>query len=545
MKREFDAVVIGSGAGGPLAATLAKSGLSVLILEKGPFYKRDQFVHDEIVIVRRDFFLPATIDDPHTLLRPGETKAEKTHLGWIAQCVGGGTVHMAGYFYRLHPDDFRMRSKYGDCLEVADWPFSYADLEPYYTRVENEIGVSGKNGANPFEGPRSRPYPMPPLGEHPMNEWLDEACQKLRLHAFPSPRAIASREFRGRKPCAYCDFCGSYGCEVGAKSSTLETVIPEALATGRAEVRARCMVREITVGEDGHAKGCIYIDAEGAEHEVRAKIVIVACSAIESARLLLLSRSNHFPHGLANHSGHVGRHLHFSACSTGRGIFRLEAHKDRLDMLKARHPFLERSLQDYYFLPDGAKGDTLRFGFPHANPIYTAIQIAHEPGTWGTLLKKKVHEYYHEMRVVEFETFQDFYPNPGTFIDLDPDVKDRWGLPAARIHLDEPEVHRVTGAFLRAKGCEILKTMGTDPVEEGNAGGTTPHLVHGTCRAGDKPETSVLNKYCRAHEVPNLFVTDGSFMPTSGGVPTTLTIMANSLRVGDYIVDQVKKANLR
>jgi choline dehydrogenase-like flavoprotein len=532
LKNEFDAVVIGSGAGGgPLAATLAKAGMKVLILEKGPHHKREQFIHDEIGIVRRDFFLPALIDDPHTLIRPGEEKSERSHLGWIAQCVGGGTVHMAGYFYRLHPDDFRVRSKYGAFEEVADWPFPYDELEPYYTKVEQEIGVSGKAGVNRFEGPRSKPYPMPPLGEHPMVEWFDDASRKLGLNAFPSPRAIASRDFGNRKACAYCDFCGSYGCETGAKSSTLESVIPEALATGNAEVRARCMVRHVS------ATGCVYIDEHGAEHRVRAKIVVVACSAVESARLLLLS-------GVANSSGLVGRHLQFSASSSGRGHWRYGKNDD---VLKFKHPFMERSFQDFYFLPDGSKGGTLRFGFPHANPIFTAWRLAHEgPSTrWGAILKQKIKEWYHEFRAVEFEAFHDFFPNKSTFVDLDPDIKDRWGLPAARVHLDEPKLHEQVGEFLRKKGCEILAAAGADEVEAGAAGATTPHLVHGTCRAGNDSKTSVLNKYCQSHDLPNLFVTDGSFMPTSGGVPTTLTIMANSYRVGDYIVDQAKRGRFK
>jgi choline dehydrogenase-like flavoprotein len=545
---EFDAIVIGSGAGGgPLAATLAEAGMKVLILEKGPHHTRREFVHDEIGICRRDFFVPALIDDPHALLLPGETKCERSHLGWIAQCVGGGTVHMAGYFYRLHPDDFRMRSRFGGGggLELADWPFTYEELEPYYTRVEQEIGVSGRAGSNPFEGPRSKPYPMDPLTEHPMVSWLDEAGARLGWRLFPSPRAIASREFGGRGACAYCDFCGSYGCETGAKSSTLESVIPRALATGRAELRARCMARQITTRPDGRARGCLYIDAEGREREATGSIVVVACSAVESARLLLLS-------GIANGNGLVGRHLQFQASSSGRAWFRFEGRTEETRRtLKARHPFLERSAQDFYFLPPGAaeppKGGTIRFGFPHANPIYTALRLAHEgPGIrWGALLKKRLQEHYHEGRAVEFEAFHDFYPNPGTRVDLDPEMKDRWGLPSARIRLDAPALHDQVGRFLREKGCELLRATGADEVEEGAAGAVTPHLVHGTCRAGLDPRTSVLDRFCRSHEVRNLFVTDGSFMPTSGGVPTTLTIMANSFRVADHIVEEARRGSFR
>lgn len=533
----FDVCVIGSGAGGgPLAAVLAEAGLQVLVLEKGRRYARRDFVHDEVATVRRDFFLPRLEDDPHTL------DGDLTSLGWIAQCVGGGTVHMAGYFYRMHPEDFRMRSRYG---VSADWPITYDDLEPYYTRVDQEVGVSGDAGTNPFEGPRSKPYPMPAVNNHPFAAALDEAGKKLGVHPFPSPRCIASRDYKGRPACVYCDFCGSYGCEVGAKSGTMETMLPRAEATGRCRIRAECMVREITVGRDGRVTGCIYVDREGRDHRVRARAVVVSCSAIESARLLLISKSSRFPNGLANGSGRVGRHLHFSVNNTGRAEYRKRADEIRA----SRVPFLGRSLQDFYFLPKGVadlpKGGTIRFGFPHANPIFTAHKMAREvhPPRWGAFLKERLHEFYHDIRAVEFETFADFLPNDGTYVDLDPKVRDRWGLPAARIHLEESDHHEKAGAYLQARGLELLEATGAERVVEGTVAAVTGHLVHGTCRAGNDPKTSVLNAYCQAHEVPNLFVVDGAFIPHAGGVPSTLTIMANSFRVGEFIVEEAKRGN--
>jgi choline dehydrogenase-like flavoprotein len=533
-----DVCIIGSGAGGgPLAAVLAEAGLRVLVLEKGPHHRRESFLHDEVATVRRDFFLPRLEDDPHTL------EGRLTELGWIAQCVGGGTVHMAGFLYRMHPDDFRMRSKFG---VSADWPYSYDDLEPYYTRVEQEIGLSGEAGTNPFEGPRSKPYPLPPLQAHPFAAALDEASRRRGLHLFPTPRGIISRDYRGRRACVLCDFCGSYGCEVGAKSSTLETTLARAEATGRCEIRAETMVREITVRADGRADGCITIDREGREERVRARAVVVSCSAVESARLLLMSRSTRFPDGLGNGSGLVGRHLHFSVNSTGRAEYRRRAPELRVSRL----PFLGRSTQDFYFLPPGVsdvpKGGTVRFGLPHANPIYTAERLAWEvsPPRWGVFLKQRLAEFYHEVRTVEFETFADFIPNDGTYVDLDPNVRDRWGLPAARIHLSEPEHHAKAGAFLQARGLELLEATGAETLRPGVAGVTTGHLVHGTCRAGNDPKTAVLDAFCRSHEVPNLFVVDGSFMPHAGGVPSTLTIMANSFRVGDYMVEKARRGEL-
>ena len=517
-----------------MAYALSRGGMRVLVLEKGPWYTEKDFVHDEIKTVRRNFFTPSPEHEPHML------DGERSSMGWIACCVGGGTVHMAGYFYRLHPDDFRMESRFGSHsgISLADWPYSYEELEPYYTEVEQVIGISGQAGANPFEGARSRPYPLPPMVDHPMAAWIDRAGKKLGFHTYPSPRAIISRDYRGRKACVYCHFCGSYGCEVGAKSSSLSSFLPLAQKTGKCEIRSGCMVREVEVGKDGRATGCVYIDPEGKEHRVEASIVCVSASGIESARLLLLSKSNRFPDGLANGSGLVGKNLQFSVFSAGRGTFPYSGDP----ILKNKLPFLGRSMQDYYFLPEGvsdlAKGGTIRFGFPHSNPIFTGLRLSHRdsPQLWGQALKDEMKKYWKEEKTVEFETFADFLPNPGTRMDLDPKVRDQWGLPVARLQIRSPEHHRKAGEFLQKKGLDVLKEAGAAEVHAETVGGVTGHLVQGTCRAGKDPKKSVLNEDCRSHEVPNLYVVDGSFLPTSGGVPTTQTIMANGLRTAARIL---------
>lgn len=531
MQESFDVLVIGSGAGGgPIACRLAEAGLRVLVLEKGPEYSRAEYVHDEIAIVRRDFFVPSIQDEPHTLVWEDATTSQKTTMGWIACCVGGGTVHMAGYFYRLHPDDFRMRSKYG---VLADWPFPYEELEPYYTQVEEEIGVSGASGQNPLEGPRSKPYPLPPVDVHPFSSEIDRSCAKLGLHPFPSPRAILSRPYKGRAACVYCDFCGSYGCEVGAKSSTQEALLPRAVATGRCEVRSRAMVHRI-VARGGEAQGVLYFDAEGRERFAGARTVVLSANAIESARLLLASELG---------GALVGKNLQFSVFSTGRAVYRYAAQKRRQSILRTRHPFLGRSVQDFYFLPElpVPKGGTIRFGFPHANPIFTAMRLAEEvhPPRWGSFLKERMREYFHESRTVEFETFADFLPNPGTYVDLDPEVRDRWGLPVARLHVNQPAHHAEAARILQARGLEILEATEPDEVHPGELSGVTGHLLQGTCRAGKDPADSVLDRCCRLWDARNLYVVDGSFMPTAGGVPSTLTIMANSFRVADLIRQSV------
>jgi choline dehydrogenase-like flavoprotein len=518
----------------------------VLVLEKGPRHERADYHHDEVHAGgARGFFVPAVEDDPHVLVKSDDPQArpERTTLGWIGSCVGGGTTRMGASYFRFHPDDFAVRSRVGAYEAVADWPYGYDELEKYYAQAEWEVGVSGSEPA--FGGPRSRPYPMPPLRSHPLAERFDEACRRLSLKPVCTPRAINSRPYAGRPGCSYCDFCAGYGCPTGARGGTQESLIARAEATGNCEVRAGTMVREVTVGPDGRANGCIYLDAEGVEHRVQARIVCVCCSAVESARLLLMSRSPAFPDGLANGSGQVGRNLQFHVGSAGRAWFRFDRHPGA--GLRDRHPFLERSVTEHYFLPPGispfGKGGIIKYAMGRIHPIsnsYTAAWRGFDQVLWGQALKDRLRSHFLDAREVRFEVFQDFVPNDRTHVELDPEVVDRWGLPAARMHLHHPEHHRQAGEWLVDRGLEVLGEMGADELMRRDIGYTNQVMTHGTCRAGDDPETSVLNRFCQAHQDPNLFVVDGSFMPTSGGAPSTLSIVANSFRTADYIVDRAR-----
>lgn len=549
----YDVVVVGSGAGGaPVAHTLARAGASVLVLEKGPRLARKDFLHDEISSCRRDLFVPFPEDDPHTLRRSPEARAHPTNAGWISRCVGGGTVHMSGFFFRFHPEDFRIRSNFPDLrgTTVEDWPFGYETLEPYYDRVEREVGVSGAIGRNPEEPPRQGDYPFPPVATHPIAELIDERLEARGLHPFPVPRAIITRPMpktgaaaeSTRQPCHYCALCGSYGCEVGAKSSTAEALLPAAERAG-AQIESGAMVYEIPVDSRGRAHGVRWVDAEGRRRETAAEHVVVAASALESARLLLLSRSRRFPHGLGNDRDQVGRNLTFNTLTKAQVFLRAENIPSPYGArLFDTAPFVGRALQDFRRLPaDGAsfgRGGTLNFLWAHPNPIYAAEPLIRsgERLVWGEELMERLEDRFVGGRMLEVEGYSDWLPTAEGRVDLDPQVTDAWGLPAARITVERHPSDAATSARLARHATDALAEFGEHPSVT-DVGGETWVLQGGTCRMGQNPDTSVTNGTGRIHGVPNVWVSDGGALPTSGGVPCTETILANAFRVADHLRD--------
>ncbi len=548
----MDVVVIGSGAGGsPVALLLARAGARVVVLEKGPDLKQEDLVHDEIKMCRRDFFIPYAKDEPH-LLRYGDAGQDvKSNEGWTSNVVGGGTVHMSGYFLRMKPVDFQLRTALGkvEGANLADWPIRYQDLEPYYRMAEAEVGVSGQWKRHPFEEPRSSDFPLPPLAEHAFAQELDRAGKRLGMHPFPTPRGIASREYKGRGACMYCALCGSFGCEMGAKSSTPAALLPEARKTGRCEVRAGAMAQQIPVDEKGRALGVVYLDAAKSRVFQEAKCVVVACSAVESARLLLASQSSRFPKGLANGSGQVGKNLVFSGLAKAHGLFSWRGRPER-DWMRATDPFVQRCVQDFYWLPKPVAGlrkaGTILFAFYHPNPINTAERVAGRGASaaWGAGLKAKLRSEARDARCLDFETFAEYLPTDGTRVELEPGVTDKFGLPVARIVVGRHPLDHQAAGFLKEKGLQILRELGADSTTVTVDSGETKILQGGTCRFGKDPAQSVLDADCRAHEVPNLYVSDGSFLPNAGGVPLTLTILANAFRVGGKIAARFKAGEL-
>lgn len=554
---DYDIAVIGSGAGaGPVIYTLSRAGYRVIVLEKGPWLTEADFFKDELACCRRDHYTPTLKDEPHVLEERNdqdewvaEANTESGWSFWNGNCVGGSSNFMSGFFYRLKPDDFRLLSRFGPIAgaNIADWPISYADLEPYYTQAESLIGISGRVVAHPFAEPRSTPdFPYPPTAEHILAKEFDAACQQLQLTPIPTPRAILSRPAMGRRSCEYSGYCGSYGCASGAKGSSRAALINHAVATGYCKIQARSQVTHLQSDEKGQVVAAHYRDAQGQAHTVKARYFVVACQAIETARLLLASTGSRHPQGLGNRYQQVGKNLIFSAGGLGGGDFFYQDYPAIAEALRDIRPFVNRGLQDWYYIQDAAvggaaKGGTIDFLMRHPNPIAQAETRKRQAGNliWGSVLKQRLKAHFHDNASLRFEVFCDWLPTDNCFVTLDTQVKDQWGQAVAKIRLGYHPHDLKIGHYLAKQAERVLKQMGAKNIYSHINGSPPANLVAGGCRFGTDPKTSVLDADCRVHGVDNLFVSDGSFMPTGGSVPFTWTIYANSLRVADKLLAQL------
>ncbi|MCH8858054.1 MAG: GMC family oxidoreductase, partial [Proteobacteria bacterium] len=324
-----DVVIVGVGAaGGILAAELGQAGMKVIGLERGPRHTTADFSpQDELRYFQRQDLRPDVKRQPVTWrVNENVPAVPRQRLNYGNQ-AGGGTVHYGAVSWRFHEDDFRAASqtieRYGaaaipDDSSLIDWPLSYADLEPYYDQAEYELGVSGKagniqgqriDGGNVFEAPRRREFPLPPLLADQSGIIFDAAARELGYHPFPTPRAILSQPYRGRPACSYCGFCQAFGCHIGAKSSILVTKLPEADATGNFTLLTGAMCYRVNSDNSGRVTGVSYYGPDGSDNTIEADLVILSTFIYDNTRLLLLSSTPRFPDGLANSSGHLGKHL--------------------------------------------------------------------------------------------------------------------------------------------------------------------------------------------------------------------------------------------
>jgi len=558
MSLDYDVCVIGSGAGGgPIAYELAQAGHSVIVLEKGPWLTEKDFFKDELACCRRSVYTPKLKDEQHViedLDSQGHWHGEATSKSgwdfWNGNVVGGSSNFMSGFFYRIKPRDFRLLSEFGPIpgANIADWPISYEQLEPYYTKAETEIGISGHVHKHPFLEPRSSAdFPYPPTREHPISAHIDTACQSLGYHSLPTPRAILSRPDKGRRSCEYSGYCGSYGCSTGAKGSSRAALLNRAVASGHCTVQPHAKVYKLSSDTTGKVVSADYYDAHNQAQKIRAKIFVVACQAIETSRLLLASTGPKHPHGLGNNYQQLGKNLLFSAGGSGTGEFPYDQlDKATAESFKVRGPFVNRGLQDWYYFNDKSfggevKGGTIDFLLRHPNPIAKAMSVKWHDGklVWGKPLKRQLKAVFTETQDLRFEVFNDWLPTDNCFVSLATGVKDRWGSAVAKVRIGYHPHDLKVGRYLADRAEQVLKQMGAKNIRSNVSGAPPQNLVAGGCRFGNDIRSSVLDKDCKVHDVDNLYVTDGSFMPTGGSVPYTWTIYANSFRVADILKNRV------
>lgn len=526
--------IIGAGASGSAAAkVLTESGVNVVALEKGPWRTPESFGGDELANAHRYNLWPDPILNPRTFRSAEEQDPTVELFCPVPQMVGGGTVHWTGWVPRMPEDDFRQHTLHGDVAgaSLADWPIGYEDLEPYYDRVEWSLGVSGDAGANKYEAPRSRDYPVPPMPSTRYADKFHQGCAALGYNSFPTPTAMLSKPHNGRPASVQSAFVQQHGDPTGTKSTPLTTFIPDAMATGKLDLRPNSYVHEITVDETGSAKGILYQDADGDFVEQEADVVMLACGAIESARLLLLSKSNRFPNGLANGSDMVGRNLTLHEYSAAIGTFEEPMYG------WAGGGYISGSTFEFYRSGEdnGFVGGCHVAAAGVGVPLPISFSMPDAP-SWGLGAKQADREFFNHSMAVGLVLHD--LPQHTNRVELDDSVTDAWGLPVACVTHKPHRNDIEQGRWVIDRNAEILEAAGASKtwrVYIDEITGNASHQ-HSTLRMGDDPEASVVNRFCQAHEVDNLYAIDGSPFPTSTGVNPTLTIMANAWRVAETVV---------
>ncbi len=546
--KHVNAVIVGSGAGGGVVAKeLASAGLSVALLERGKWYSaadcRKDDLRNQRTSVLGNGFGPDDARNPRVLVDEGrELVLAPSEGGYSnnAACVGGGTFSYGAMAWRFMEKDFRMRSTYGavEGSTLDDWPVSYQDLEPYYEKAEWELGVSGDDSGNIFKAPRARPLPMPPFPPNREHQVLHPAAKRLGLHPFDVPMLRNTVPYNGRGPCMRCRWCVGFACEVNARTGTHNTVIPKALATGNCELRTECMVKEVLTDDRGRARGVAYFDAGDRLQQQTADLVIVSGAAVESARLLLNSKSKLFPNGLGNRYDWVGRNLQSHTYSGAVGLFDFDTYDDM-------GPGAQIAICDYNHGNPGLVGGAMLANEFIRLPYQFLGQVPPFVPQWGAAHKEWVRNAFKRTVVVMGPTQE--MPLFDARVQADPKVKDYWGIPVARLsggkhpHTVEVARYMTTKAEAWLKEAGAIRTWRKQPSRSLSGG---QHQA-GTCRMGNDPKTSVVNKFCQLHDVDNVYVIDGSVHVTNGGFNPVLTIMAVAYHASDNLVKAWKNTRGR
>lgn len=507
---QVDYLIIGAGAGGGvLSQRLARAGFRVLTLEAGPFWDTERdWVSDENGshdLYWNDLRITGG-KDPLTL---GSNNSGKG--------VGGSSVHWAAFTPRLHPSDFRTYSEDG---VGVDWPMSYEELKPYYELLELELPVSGPAWF-PWGDPHGYAFGPHPVGG--IGNVLIRGCSALGIRVSAGgPVGILEGSRDDRPHCIYRGYC-IQGCKVGAKASTLITHIPDAIANG-AEIRANCMVSRIHLDRDRRATGVTYYDHEGREHFRSARAIVVAGYSIETPRLLLNSACPGFEKGLANSSGTVGRYLMAQAGNVAMGYF------DELIRMYKAPP--AHALTEEFYETDRSRGFARGFAIQTVGPLPIAFakQMMTARGVWGWGLRRTMMDYNHWAAL---GLLGEILPHPDNRVELS-DHKDHLGIPVAKVTFSRHDNDKRLIDFGVKKVMEVMSAAGAkEVVQEARYA----HLV-GAARMGSDPKSSVADKYGRTHDIANLFICDGSIMPTQGSANPGLTVQSLAARTADYLIEQ-------
>ena len=561
----YDAIVIGSGASGGMAAKqLTERGLEVLVLEAGPpvnpdrdfnhhtwpyevmyrgfgppgWKQKEQWMQDTAGDFSRHFYVKDT-ENPYT------TDPGKPFLWVRARIVGGKTLHWGRLSWRFSDLDFKAASH--DGFDV-DWPISYAEMAPYYDQAEEFIGVSG-NQDGLWYLPDGRF--MPPMALTCGEQMLRKGAEKTGRVGVAMRVAMVTGEPKPhmrpqRAKCHYCGHCGQ-GCDVGAMFNSVVSTLPVAAATGRMKLRPNSIVRHIIVDPDtGKAKGVAFVDrVTYQEQEVFGKAIIVAASTLESTRILLNSKSRQHPQGLGNSSGVLGHYLvdHFGGIGAS-GYFHILAGRDPVNEDgKAAGIFIPRfrNLDQKTKHPRFLRG----YGFECGAGAGMYPGMAKGLPGFGSEFKRQVRRYY--TAPVGMTTRAAMLSRFENYAEIDPDgVVDAWGIPVLKIHIQHSDNEREMAKDAAETSEEILRAAGAEVVSTGGQMTAPGRIIHelGTARMGNDPKKSVLNKFNQVHEVKNVFVTDGAAFINSANQNPTLTILALTMRACDYLADELKRGNL-